>query len=85
MQKELEYNLVDSYFRFMKNWDNETKKNLIIKLTQSIDVKNNKLNDFSSCFGAWDDDRSADEIIDDLKADRVNNSEIEDFGLKRNL
>lgn len=71
--------LVDIYFRFMKNWDNETKKNLIIKLTQSIDSENTKQRDFSSCFGAWDDNRTAEEIIEDLKADRVNNREIEDF------
>ena len=71
--------LVDSYFRFMRNWDNETKKNLIIKLTQSIDTKDKTRRDFSSCFGAWEDNRTADEIIEDLKADRVNNAEIEDF------
>jgi len=28
---------VNSYFRFMKNWDNDSKKDLIIKLTESID------------------------------------------------
>ena len=27
----------NSYFRFMKNWDNDSKKDLIIKLTESID------------------------------------------------
>lgn len=74
-----ENKLVDSYFRLMKNWNNETKKSLIIKLTQSIDTKKNKQRNFSSCFGAWDDTRTADEIIEDLKSDRVNNREIEDF------
>jgi len=79
MYKALGNNLVDSYFRFMKNWDNETKKNLIIKLTQSIDSKNKAKRDFSSCFGAWDDNRTADEIIDEIRADRVNNPDIDDF------
>ena len=79
MQTMIGNKLVDIYFRFMKNWDNETKKNLIIKLTQSIDSENTKQRDFSSCFGAWDDNRTAEEIIEDLKADRVNNREIEDF------
>ena len=63
----------------MRTWDNESKKNLIIKLTQSIDFENKKERDFSSCFGAWEDDRTADEIINELRLDRVNNSEIEDF------
>lgn len=79
MHTLIENNLADSYFRFMRNWNNETKKNLIIMLTQSIDLKDKKKRDFSSCFGAWDDDRSADEIIEDIRVGRVNNPEIEDF------
>ena len=71
--------MVNSYFRYMRNWDTNIKKVLIIKLTASIDSKSKDEHDFSSCFGAWDDTRSADEIIDDLKTDRVNNREIEEF------
>jgi hypothetical protein len=71
--------IVDSYFRLMKNWDNETKKNIIIKLTESIDNKSMDKSDFSSCFGAWEDDRSADEIIDEIRSDRKNSSNIEEF------
>ncbi len=70
---------VNSYFRFMKNWDNESKKDLIIKLTESIGKESKQKYDFSSCFGAWKDDRSAEEIIEDLRNDRVNNREIEEF------
>lgn len=79
MQTATEHKLVDSYFRFMKNWNNESKKNLIRKLKQSIDTMDYENHNFSSCFGAWHDDRTADEIIDDLKADRIDNREIEDF------
>lgn len=71
--------IVNNYLRYMRNWDNETKKDLIIKLTASIDSKSKEKYDFSSCFGAWEDDRSAEEIISDLRADRVNNDEIEEF------
>jgi hypothetical protein len=70
---------VNSYSRFMKNWDNESKKDLIIKLTESIDNESKRKYDFSSCFGAWKDDRSAEEIIEDLRNDRINNNEIEEF------
>jgi hypothetical protein len=63
----------------MKNWDNDSKKELIIKLTDSIDNEPKIKYDFSSCFGAWIDDRTADEIIKDLYRDRVNNNEIEEF------
>ncbi len=79
MQTAIGNKIVDSYLKIMKNWDNETKKNLIIKLTQSIDTKDKKQRDFSSCFGAWEDNRTADQIIEDLKADRVDNPEIESF------
>lgn len=70
---------VNSYFRFMKNWDNKSKRDLIIKLAESIDYDSIKKNDFSACFGAWVDTRTADEIINDLYSDRVNNNEIEEF------
>jgi hypothetical protein len=71
--------MVDSYFRVMRNWNTDAKKDLIIKLTASIDSKTNDDHDFSSCFGAWEDERTADEIINELKADRVNSKEIEPF------
>ena len=71
--------MVDSYFRYMRNWDVNTKKDIIIKLTASIDSQGNDKNDFSSCYGAWEDSRTADEIINELRTDRVNNREIEEF------
>jgi hypothetical protein len=71
--------MVDSYFKYMRNWDTDTKKDIIIRLTASIDSQINDKYDFSSCFGAWDDSRSADEIIRELRTDRVNNREIEEF------
>ncbi|MBN2519281.1 MAG: hypothetical protein JXB17_02155 [Bacteroidales bacterium] len=79
MSLAFEKNNVNSYFRLMKNWDTESKKDLIIKLTQSINDKTEDNHDFSSCFGAWDDERSSDEIIDDIRNSRVNNRDIEDF------
>lgn len=74
MNTKTTYNnkMVDRYFSFMRNWDNEAKKDLIIKLTKSLDSNKQKNRDFSSCFGEWDDVRSADEIIDELRQDRNN-------------
>ena len=71
--------MVNSYFRLMRNWDNKTKKELIIKLTSSMDDKTNDKFDFSECFGVWEDDRTADEIINEIYSDRVNKKEIEEF------
>jgi hypothetical protein len=75
----IEKKIVNSYFRFMKNWDNQAKKDMIIKLTESIDNQVSNGSDFSLCFGGWDDVRSADEIINEIHSDRVNNKEIEKF------
>ena len=70
---------VASYFKFIRNWDNDLKKDLIIKLTKSIDIKSEDKNDFSSCFGAWEDERTADEIIKDIYSSRVNTNQIVEF------
>ncbi len=79
MNIAFEKNKVNSYFRLIKNWDTESKKDLIIKLTQSINETKEDSHDFSSCFGAWEDERSADDIINDIRNSRVNNQDIEDF------
>ena len=73
--------VIDSYFRVIKNWDTEAKKNLIVKLTRSINAESSDKaqRDFSACFGAWEDDRSAEEIASEIRASRVNNRKIEDF------
>jgi len=44
-----------------------------------MDDKTDEKFDFSACFGAWEDDRTADEIIDEIYSDRVNAKEIEEF------
>lgn len=61
--------MVNSFFRLMKSWNNETKKYMIIKLTSSIDEKPKDKSDFSSCFGAWEDSRSAEDIINEIRSD----------------
>ena len=76
MQTITSNKIVDNYFRFMKNWDIDLKKDLIIKLTESIHTKSKVKFDFSSCFGAWEDERDADVIINDLINDRVNKEDL---------
>ena len=71
--------IVENYFRFMKNWDTEIKKNLIKKLTASITKKSIDKYNFSSTFGAWEDSRNADDIINEIRTNRINNREIEEL------
>lgn len=68
---------VESYFSLMQSWDADSKKNLIIRLVESLEPKSPC--DFSACFGAWQDDRDADEIVREIYESRQNSTEIEDF------
>lgn len=63
--------ILDKYFGYLKNLDINTKKSLIIKLTKSIETKSKKAFDIESIFGAWDDERTSDEIISEIKSSRV--------------
>lgn len=63
--------ILDKYFGYLKNLDNNAKKRLIIKLTKSIETKPEKIFDIKSIFGAWEDDRTSDEIIGEIKSSRV--------------
>lgn len=78
--------ILDKYFGYLKNLDSKSKKSLIDKLTKSIDTKSKKDPvhpaggfDLNKMFGAWKDDRNSDEIISDIKASRVNKTNIESF------
>ncbi len=70
-------NAVENYFRLMRNWDTDSKKNMIIRLVESLEPK--KSGNFSACFGAWQDDRDADEIVKEIYDARQNNADIEEF------
>lgn len=62
---------IDKYFGFLTRLDNVTKKRLIVKLTESIEVKEKKHFDLASLYGAWEDSRSSDEIINEIRNSRV--------------
>ena len=63
--------ILEKYFAYLKHLDNTTKKNLIIKLTKSLEIKSPKPFDIQSIYGAWEDDRSSDQIISEIKSSRV--------------
>ena len=71
MSIALKNTTIDKYFGFLKRLDNVTKKRLIVKLTESIEVKEKKHFDLANLYGAWEDSRSSDEIIKDIKNSRV--------------
>ena len=70
---------IDKYFGFLTKLDNVSKKKLIVKLTESIEVKEESDFDLGSLYGAWEDSRSSDEIIKDIKDSRINKSDLINF------
>lgn len=68
---------IDKYFSFLKGLDNTSKKRLVMMLTESIEVKEKKKLDLTSLYGAWEDSRSSDEIINDIKNARVEKTSID--------
>lgn len=70
---------LEKYFGFLRKLDNNSKKRLIIKLTESIETKEEVAFDLKSIYGAWEDAKDSDEIIKTIKDSRFNNREIELF------
>ena len=70
---------IEKYFAFLSRLDTNSKKLLIIKLTESIESKEDNSFDLKSLFGAWEDSRDSDEIIKNIRDSRVNSKNIESF------
>ncbi len=66
----LNNNALEKYFNLLKGLDNISKKKLIIKLTESLEVKEENV-DLNTLFGAWEDDKDSDEIIKEIRESRV--------------
>lgn len=77
MRITLKNTTIDKYFGFLTKLDNVSKKRLIVKLTESIDLKEKKHFDLRSLSGAWEDSRTSDQIIADIKNARVEKKSID--------
>ena len=70
---------LEKYFGILKNLDDNSKKNLIIKLTKSLKTNKKDLKSLDEIYGTWLDSREADDIIADIKSSRINKEEQESF------
>ena len=70
---------LNKYFGILKNLDVDSKKNLIIKLTKSIHSKPKSKPELKNIYGAWQDSRTADEIIEEIEKSRFNERNIEEL------
>ncbi len=58
---------LEQYFGFLNKLDNNSKRKLIIKLTESLDLSEKKTFDLASIYGAWEDTKDADAIIKEIR------------------
>ncbi|SEG51667.1 hypothetical protein [Algoriphagus boritolerans] len=70
---------LEKYFGMFRGLDNLSKKKLIIKLTESLEIKEEKV-DLKTLFGAWEDNKDSDEIIKEIRESRV--EKAEDIGFE---
>lgn len=66
--------ILDKYFSFLINLDDVSKKSLINKLINSLESKSERKFDIKSIYGAWEDNRTSDEIISEIKSSRIEKS-----------
>lgn len=70
---------ISRYFGFLKNMDTQSKKRLIIQLTDSIESKKKTKKGIDHLFGAWEDTRTVEEMVSEIRGSRTQNREIEGF------
>ena len=70
---------ISRYFGFLKNMDTQSKKKLIIQLTDSIEPTKKPKKGIDHLFGAWEDTRTTEEMISEIRQSRTQNPEIESF------
>ena len=72
--------LIDGYLQMLDNLSASNKLDLISKLTASVksDITNKK-SSFKEAFGAFESEKSADAIINEIRSSRTFTRQIEEF------
>jgi len=70
---------IDKYFGFLTELDNASKKRLIAKLKASIVAAKDDSVDLAKLHGAWEDSRSSDEVIREIRDARVDKNDSVEF------
>ena len=79
MSIALKNKTIDEYRGVLSRLDNNSKKKLIIRLAESIEIEEESKFDLDRLFGAWEDSRDSDEIIKEIRESRVNSRDIIEF------
>ena len=77
---EINTTIIDGYVGLLNNLSTNNKLDLISKLTDSVKTDlTNKKSSFKKSFGAFDSEKSAEEIIEEIRNSRVSTRQIESF------
>lgn len=68
----------DNFFDMIKNLSADEKRKLIKKISESLEEKKPE-NSWKVLYGAWQSEDSAENIINELRASRHSNRQIEDL------
>jgi hypothetical protein len=72
--------IVDGFIGLLENLNTNIKLDLISKLSASVKSDlTNKKSAFKKAFGAFDTQKSAHEIIEEIRNSRISNRKIESF------
>jgi len=72
--------LIEGYLQLLDNLSPSSKLDLIARLTESIKSDlTDKQSSFQKAFGAFESDKSADEIIAEIRSSRTFTRQIESF------
>jgi hypothetical protein len=71
--------VLDSYVTLLQNLDDKARAYILKKIKVKPIIKNPGKKDLLSLAGAWDDPRSSDEIIKDIRDSRVEKEDIKLF------
>ncbi|WP_162417375.1 hypothetical protein [Cyclobacterium roseum] len=71
----------ENIFRMVKNLSADVKLEIISKITNSLKGAKKEVKDDSwkKLFGAWESEESAEEIIEEIRASRHTNRQVEDL------
>lgn len=73
--------IAENIFRMVKNLSADVKLELISKISDSLKETKKEVKDDSwkKLFGAWESEESAEELIEEIRASRHTNRQIEDL------
>lgn len=73
--------IAENIFRMVKNLSADVKLEIISKITDSLKgtKKEAKDDSWKKLFGAWESEETAEEIIEEMRASRHTNRQIEDL------